>query len=104
MDISDIVKFLLQKKTYKLGPKNKQNCEVLNKHPFNINKLSKKKKTLNHCFLIHYNAFIYQHNFTSLISHSHLIALNSHLAKMPKTTVSERETHKSQSQSYHYIT
>ena len=44
MDILDMVKFLLQKKTYKLGPKNKQNFEVLNKHPFNINKLSKKER------------------------------------------------------------
>ena len=51
MDISDIIKFLLQKKTYKLGPENKQNCEVLNKHPFNINKLSKKKKDTKSLFL-----------------------------------------------------
>ena len=38
----------------------KNHYEILNKHPFSINKLSIKIKTKNHCFLIHYNAIIYE--------------------------------------------
>ena len=52
----------------------KKNYEILNKHPFSINKLSIKTKTQNHCFLIHYNVIIYEnetrHAYLMLVSAS----------------------------------
>ena len=40
--------------------KKKNHLETPNKHLFSINKQSIKKKTQNPCFLIHYNAIIYE--------------------------------------------
>ena len=43
-----------------MNKKKKKKLETPNKHLFNINKQSIKKKTQNPCFLIHYNAIIYE--------------------------------------------
>ena len=45
---------------YEQKKKKKKNLETPNKHLFSINKQSIKKKTQNPCFLIHYNAIIYE--------------------------------------------
>ena len=49
-----------------LGPRDrsikeeKNHYEISNKHQFNINKSLTKTKTQNYCFLIYYNAIIYE--------------------------------------------